>query len=1789
MTEEQRFDFKDLLSQVDFLDELLEADNEQQQPTQVPAAGYAGDVNDKELRDILGDEFMDSCGLHPRDKRNAPPAEPGTPAEQESDAPSSEGFASSCDSDESPFPQDEGMKKSAISSGTSCSMLVNRLNKNTAGMNDAQAGAQVCASMVSTVNLHFTDPIRSKEWKDRIGSVPEGWEEMCRKKGFTKCGTRLTHALKELQGSELEVEMLSISNVLSKIYRMSSGFVGAGMLFQATQAFVYEEAEAKGNVARTVLLVRALNTIAMNDIKEFWKEVCLTGTIPVKFAPRSGVSSDGPVIDMMGAEDSCEFAWTMFLTGWIKFLSKGQETDIDVAKWRLKYWATRERFHVLWQAVNSDGSLEDVELWFPREDGANAEMVRGEMLINGREKLAATLFERCRQAMLCMHPKFMEKYAVVVAQKALNDEEFEQKEGVPVVKDFEEMRDLLRKTQKVWKADPVTQGKVPKNSGRNGGGGNGDGNGGKKPSACRVCKEKGHKTKDCSKRAGTSCRLWKEKGVCSFGDDCVHEHKAAEKGTDNSSAAPAPTQNQRVPGKPAWIKPAGTPDGWKPPVGNTSMAMTKDDVPWTPGKVHECNCRGEACKKLFKEKEDDWLGRKLPNGEQLSMPVWCQECREKRRAMHSLCIQLEYDECDQDDREDDVPTERCGVLLEEVDMVVMVITAEKDINWDVPFAAATFSSVHRDRAVVEISAATAEAECGDEVVVSSAFNGLCSAPTAEQTKASEESEIEGLDDFLAGLEAYGDAADTEGGDGGSGSGTGSGIADEFYKVKLSAESRALPAYAEETKASEEMEGLEDFLAGLVTAQKHIVDVGASGEAEADAQVAGFRVMRGEEITIEPIVPMDHRMGGDRTVGQLQAAEEFSTSVVAADGYPQQWYVDDAVHASKAEAWWKKFLEEEGMPKEGCNLAYLEPADMPVKVAAHKVVSVEETTVMLRDLGIGAEAECSEVVPRVAQEAVLKESIKDAETVMVARMAVAEDWSRFNQNQQGQGGFYGDCSTVEEKIEKEAAYSKFLDQEMVLKKKGDSWQHYNGKPPQHEKRSAAAACLARAVAGTVTAALMQAKAVVEGKVAMYKHTPSEVSDTVKKKVTNEVMWMVQRQLLQWHSEAGEADLIDNETLVADWVTAMGKRENFGKWIKERIGEIDMSITQCDLPTMAVSAVTKRDRKEALEIAVKWVRHAAAERALFAPHGPQRWHLFDELLKWEHMLTKESSMVVGAVEAVGDQLEQMLGVHCEQREVWKAVQHMMSTEDAWLYRKVKGSDVEACEKLDLLDPSVLAMVGTSVEVQKAKRVSALRRGAGVVALVEVAKETAVISAVDRRMSVWTHKHDTQSMELISTLLQGSVSAMRMWVRVLAQGQEVTAEVKGGIADPDKVDWAKMVRSGSGRGGDPEVRIEVSLQFVDMLGVLISAGDEEGMGGSDDEPVALECGNGGQDVGGNKDLATQRVLLPDMPDFSSDGSSNNSSEEEDSVLFEKRQAGKFGTNSVSVKVGIQQGSAGKHIDSANIIESPRKRKAAVVHNVDGHSGDEVCELDDSDVGSEFEAAMGESASSVESGVSNFDSDDDKVCDVLRRRLGGSPVWTTNKDESKMDIEELDMSNMSVGDWCDYQSESGSGSGDNSGNSGSGDNSGGEGCSGKKKAYAKQEAMVTDAEVARWLEANQTPAKNIGSGDDSGSGAGSGCGTGSGKYCGSGSESVSSSQQGSASLVMLDYGVLRLVMEFLPKKKWCTILPTVFAGARHASVEGRKDSKFARMQRWTAHQKARVKAALLNNPWYCAAQLNC
>ena len=66
-------------------------------------------------------------------------------------------------------------------------------------------------------------------------------------------------------------------------------------------------------------------------------------------------------------------------------------------------------------------------------------------------------------------------------------------------------------------------------------------------------------------------------------------------------------------------------------------------------------------------------------------------------------------------------------------------------------------------------------------------------------------------------------------------------------------------------------------------------------------------MRDQEITIEPIVPMDHRMGGDRTIEQVQAAEMFSTFVW------EQEHVDDSTGGAmrRAEAWWQRSLERRG--------------------------------------------------------------------------------------------------------------------------------------------------------------------------------------------------------------------------------------------------------------------------------------------------------------------------------------------------------------------------------------------------------------------------------------------------------------------------------------------------------------------------------------------------------------------------------------------------------------------------------------------------------------------------------------------------------------------------------------------------------------------------------------------------------------------------------------------------------------------------------------------------------------
>ena len=121
-------------------------------------------------------------------------------------------------------------------------------------------------------------------------------------------------------------------------------------------------------------------------------------------------------------------------------------------------------------------------------------------------------------------------------------------------------------------------------------------------------------------------------------------------------------------------------------------------------------------------------------------------------------------------------------------------------------------------------------------------------------------------------------------------------ADAFHRVELSADSKKLPAYTRKPKAEQkcEMERLGEFLAGLETTQRHITDVGASGEAEADAQVAGSRVRRGQEIAIEPAVPMDHRMEGDRTIQQVEAAETFSTFMW------EQEHVEDASEGASTE-------------------------------------------------------------------------------------------------------------------------------------------------------------------------------------------------------------------------------------------------------------------------------------------------------------------------------------------------------------------------------------------------------------------------------------------------------------------------------------------------------------------------------------------------------------------------------------------------------------------------------------------------------------------------------------------------------------------------------------------------------------------------------------------------------------------------------------------------------------------------------------------------------------------------
>ena len=68
------------------------------------------------------------------------------------------------------------------------------------------------------------------------------------------------------------------------------------------------------------------------------------------------------------------------------------------------------------------------------------------------------------------------------------------------------------------------------------------------------------------------------------------------------------------------------------------------------------------------------------------------------------------------------------------------------------------------------------------------------------------------------------------------------------------------------------------------------------------------------------------------------------------------------------------------------------------------------------------------------------------------------------------------------------------------------------------------------------------------------------------------------------------------------------------------------------------------------------------------------------------------------------------------------------------------------------------------------------------------------------------------------------------------------------------------------------------------------------------------------------------------------------------------------------------------------------------------------------------------------------------------------------------------------------------------------------------------------------------------SGSGGGSGCGGGNGF---DNNEEGARRSGTSASLVMVDDGILRIIMDFLPRKSWSTILPAVFTGAHDAAFK--------------------------------------
>ena len=189
---------------------------------------------------------------------------------------------------------------------------------------------------------------------------------------------------------------MSILRSMQNTYNMSNEFAGGAILDTMAAKVIYEQRDHVGLVERVVRLVRAVNDIDVSIWDAFWDHVEEEGRIKEDHYSPGKTSASGPGTELFQDAGTRTEAWSQLISGLFGFLAAVDEQVIDTAAEKKKLFATRDKYHDLWQKVKGDRKLEDCEEWFGRFTSAMGRLQRIQDKLEGRLVVMPTVYQQCQ-------------------------------------------------------------------------------------------------------------------------------------------------------------------------------------------------------------------------------------------------------------------------------------------------------------------------------------------------------------------------------------------------------------------------------------------------------------------------------------------------------------------------------------------------------------------------------------------------------------------------------------------------------------------------------------------------------------------------------------------------------------------------------------------------------------------------------------------------------------------------------------------------------------------------------------------------------------------------------------------------------------------------------------------------------------------------------------------------------------------------------------------------------------------------------------------------------------------------------------------------------------------------------------------------------------------------------------------------------------------------------------------------------------------------------------------------